>query len=89
MLGTLLCFHDILVRVKNRILGNDFCYGRKRGLQLQKVKTMAEKRGGFQSEALGEIKETEEREPLSSGQENPAKFLAGEEGFMRIKAESP
>lgn len=31
----------------------------------------------------------EEREPLSSSQENPAKFLAGEEGFMRIKAESP
>ena len=49
-----------------------------------------QKRGvGFQSEALEEIKETEEREPLSSSQENPAKFLVGAEGFMRIKAESP
>lgn len=44
---------------------------------------------GFQSEILEEIKETEERELLSSSQENPADFLVGEEGFMRIKAESP
>lgn len=47
------------------------------------------RRVGVQSEALKEIKETEEREPLSSSQENSAKVLVGEEGFMRIKAESP
>ena len=43
----MLCFHNVLVRVKNRILGSDFCYGRKWGLPLEKVKPMAENGGRF------------------------------------------